>query len=74
MLVVVLRATLQNKYLNESKVSPVTLRGKKEKKNMNSNSVKPIYAWLLLCYLFSPHDLGNLTKKVQNSIYFEQSV
>ena len=32
MLVVVLRATLQNKYINEPKVSPVTLRGKKEKK------------------------------------------
>ena len=31
MLVVVLRATLQNKYINEPKVSPVTLRGKKEK-------------------------------------------
>ena len=32
MLVVVLRATLQNKYINEPKVSPVTLSGKKKKK------------------------------------------
>ena len=41
MLVVVLRATLQNKYINEPKMSPVTLKRKKRKKNMNSNSVKP---------------------------------
>ena len=53
MLVVVLRATLQNKYINEPKMSPVTLKRKKRKKNMNSNSVKPNFTLGYFCVIFS---------------------
>ena len=53
MLVVVLRATLQNKYINEPKVSPVTLRGKKEKKKHKQQQRQTKFALGYFCVIYS---------------------
>ena len=53
MLVVVLRAALQNKYINEPKMSPVTLKRKKRKKKHEQQQRQTKFTLGYFCVIYS---------------------